>query len=149
MMRESFARYALTQHRRTTAATATTGNRNGERKKPNLSFRCKQETQEEEKLVQYLQRWQSMAGGRSADDAKGERRAMRRGDGNTGRTKERTRTVVVPAVAVPPAVPPFTPRFSVVVLYPVVKFYLSFSMSFCPRVQAYRHLVPVGFTLLL
>jgi hypothetical protein len=88
MMRESFDRYALMQHRRTTAATATTGNQNGERKKPNLSFRCKQETQEEERLVQYLQRWQSMAGGRSADDAKGERRAMRRGDENTGRKKE-------------------------------------------------------------
>jgi hypothetical protein len=87
MMRESFDGYALTQHRRTTAA-ATTGHQNGERKKPNLSFRCRQETQEEERLVQYLQRWQSMAGGRSADDAKGERRAMRRGDENTGRKKE-------------------------------------------------------------
>ncbi|CAK9273130.1 unnamed protein product [Sphagnum jensenii] len=66
---------------------------------------------------------------------------MRRGDENTGRKKE-PKTVVVPAVAVPPAVPHFTPRVSAVVLYPVVKFCLSFSMSFCPRVQAYRHLVP-------
>lgn len=144
MMPESFDIYALMQHRRTTAAAATTGNQNGERKKPNLSFRCRQETQEEERLVQYLQRWQSMAGGRSADDAEGERRAMRRGDENTGRKKEGTKTVVVPPVAVPPAVPPFTPRFSVVVLYPVVKFCLSFSTSFCPRVQAYRHLVPLA-----
>jgi hypothetical protein len=41
MMRESFARYALTRHRRT-AAAATTGNRNGEKKaKPKFPMQAR------------------------------------------------------------------------------------------------------------